>query len=212
MGFIFSPGRKAEAQLRLQEIMRQTKRELNHALPFAMEPVVYDFAVNEVGTTASLLHGSAALMPAGYYTLVVPPLLRQDRQSLSPVRRGELDRLGSAARSNPELGDLVKNLFDVLLPRGKAESHQEGSLADLLQSELGFGFPTGREDKPHASSAHSPQHPEPQKIRAKGLLCSFDEELGVVRGRPRDDGLNRFPEVSSRCGSQGGDVTSLECG
>jgi hypothetical protein len=37
MGFIFSPSRKAEAQERLQEIMSGTKRELEHALPFAME-------------------------------------------------------------------------------------------------------------------------------------------------------------------------------
>lgn len=137
MGFIFKPGRKAEAQERLQEIMTRTKRELHHALPFAMEPVVYDFAVNEAGTTAALLQGSDALMPAGYYTLVVPPLLRQDRQSLSPARRSELDRLGSAARRSPELSGLVKTLFDVLLPRGKAETHQGGSLSDLL-SEHGF--------------------------------------------------------------------------
>jgi hypothetical protein len=39
MGFIFEPKRKADAQRRLQEIMSQTKRELQHALPFAMEPV-----------------------------------------------------------------------------------------------------------------------------------------------------------------------------
>ena len=37
--------------------MCQTKRELEHALPFAMEPVVYDFAINERGTFAELLSG-----------------------------------------------------------------------------------------------------------------------------------------------------------
>ena len=35
--------------------MSATKRELQHALPFAMEPVVYDFAINERGTFADLL-------------------------------------------------------------------------------------------------------------------------------------------------------------
>ena len=40
MGFIFASARKSEAQRRLQEIMSATKRELQHALPFAMEPVV----------------------------------------------------------------------------------------------------------------------------------------------------------------------------
>src|SRR5205085_12473804 len=50
MGFIFAPARKASAQQRLQAIMSSTKRELQDALPFAMEPVVYDFAINENGT------------------------------------------------------------------------------------------------------------------------------------------------------------------
>ena len=44
------PRRKAEAQERLQAIMSETKRRLEHAVPFAMEPVVYDFAINERGT------------------------------------------------------------------------------------------------------------------------------------------------------------------
>src|SRR5437762_6228655 len=42
MGFIFAPEKKAAAQQRLLEIMTAAKRELQHALPFAMEPGVYD--------------------------------------------------------------------------------------------------------------------------------------------------------------------------
>ncbi|MFN5756519.1 MAG: UTP--glucose-1-phosphate uridylyltransferase, partial [Planctomycetia bacterium] len=41
MGFIFAPEAKAEAQAALGGIMAEAKRELQHALPFAMEPVVY---------------------------------------------------------------------------------------------------------------------------------------------------------------------------
>ena len=51
MGFIFAPHRKAEAQDRLQAIMSQTRKEMENSLPFAMEPVVYDFAINEKGTS-----------------------------------------------------------------------------------------------------------------------------------------------------------------
>src|SRR5205823_3433085 len=78
MGFIFAPERRAAAQQRLQEIMAATKRELQHALPFAMEPVVYDFSINENGTFADLLEGADALMPQGYYVLTVPALLRRE--------------------------------------------------------------------------------------------------------------------------------------
>ena len=132
MGFIFAPERKAEAQRRLQEIMSATKRELEHALPFAMEPVVYDFAINEHGTFADLVDGADALMPPGYYALTVPSLLRQEMRSLSPLRRAELDRFGAACRTKPELRGMVQTLFDALLPRGKDESANDQTLAALL--------------------------------------------------------------------------------
>lgn len=133
MGFIFAPARKAEAQERLQEIMSDTKRELQHALPFAMEPVVYDFAINENGTFADLLVGANALMPAGYYSLTVPELLRQDQRKLSPLRRAELDKFGAACRTRPELRGMVQTLFDAMLPRGKSDA-SSSSLAELLET------------------------------------------------------------------------------
>jgi hypothetical protein len=137
MGFIFAPEKKAVAQQRLQDIMSATKRELENALPFAMEPVVYDFGINERGTFADLLEGSAALMPPGYYTLTVPALLRQDRHALSPLLRAELDKFGAACRTKPELRGVVQTLFDVMLPRGRMESAAEQTLGALLK-EHGF--------------------------------------------------------------------------
>ena len=133
MGFMVSPHRKAEAQQKLQEIMSGLKKELASALPFAMEPVVYDFAINENGTFASLLSGDSALMPEGYYVLTVPRLLRQEIRSLSLLRRAELDRLGAACRSRPELSGMVQSLFDVMLPRRRADqgSGTSGLLAML---------------------------------------------------------------------------------
>ena len=133
MGFIFAPEKKALAQQRLAEIMTASKRELEHALPFAMEPVVYDFAINERGTYAELLEDNAALMPQGYYTLVVPGLLRLERRALISQRRAELDKFGAACRTRPELRGVVQQLFDVMLPRGKAESATGQDLATLLE-------------------------------------------------------------------------------
>ncbi len=137
MGFIFAPDKKALAQQRLQEIMLETKRRLEHALPFAMEPVVYDFAINERGTFAELLDGPSALMPPAYYTLLVPGLLRQDRHALSPLRRAELDKFGAACRTRPELRGVVQTLFDVMLPRGNTETANAQSLGSLL-AQHGF--------------------------------------------------------------------------
>ncbi|HEV7404490.1 MAG TPA: UTP--glucose-1-phosphate uridylyltransferase [Chthoniobacteraceae bacterium] len=134
MGFIFAPARKPEAQKRLQGIMSELRGELQHALPFAMEPVVYDFAINENGTYADLLAGRDALMPSGYYALTVPGLLRTDPRSLSELRRKELDKFGAACRVDPSLRDMVRQLFDVMLPRGEAEQAAGDSLAAALEA------------------------------------------------------------------------------
>jgi hypothetical protein len=137
MGFIFAPHRKAEGQRRLQEIMSATKRELQHALPFAMEPVVFDYAINERGTWADLLAADAALMPAGYYALTVPKLLRTDRQELPAARRAELDKFAAACRAKPELRGMVQTLFDTMFPRLKEEKAGAQTLDELLAA-IGF--------------------------------------------------------------------------
>jgi hypothetical protein len=132
MGFIFAPERKAEAQARLRDIMLETKRGLSAALPFAMDPVVFDYAINENGTFADLLAGEDALMPSHYYALILPRLLRTDRNELAPARRAEIDRFGAACRNRPELRGMVQTLFDVLLPRGRSGAAIGESLPDLL--------------------------------------------------------------------------------
>ncbi len=137
MGFIFEPGRKAEAQKVLPEIMARAKRELAHALPFAMEPMVYDFAINERGTWAELLRDGDALMPGGYYALHVPRWLRSPVQALTPGQRTELEKFTTASRVRPELSGLMPALFDRLLPQLKSESGERHSLGELLE-ENGF--------------------------------------------------------------------------
>jgi hypothetical protein len=112
--------------------MSDTKRALAAALPFAMEPVVYDFAINERGTWADLLAGEDALMPSGYYSYIVPQLLRKGRHELSPLRLAELDHFATACRDHPELRGMVQTLFDSIFPRSQGKSRNSESLADIL--------------------------------------------------------------------------------
>jgi hypothetical protein len=137
MGFIFDPRHKSEARIFLQDVMSRTRRELQHALPFAMEPVVYDFAINPRGTWAELCTDDKAVLPPGYYARVVPTLLRTDPRKLTPLRRAELDRFGAACRTNPELGGMVQTLFDRLFPRPRDDDGAGRSLQQLLD-ENGF--------------------------------------------------------------------------
>ncbi|HEX3718889.1 MAG TPA: UTP--glucose-1-phosphate uridylyltransferase [Verrucomicrobiae bacterium] len=137
MGFIFAPERKAEAQERLQQIMSEAKRELENALPFAMEPVVYDFAINERGTRAELLKGEDSLLPRSYYAMVVPQLLKLDLRTLPPSRRAELDMFAAASHRKSGLGNVVQDVFVRLLPRLETNSGAGQNLEALL-AENGF--------------------------------------------------------------------------
>jgi hypothetical protein len=138
MGFLFSPERKVQAQVRIQAIMSGTKRHMEHSVPFAIEPVVYDFAINEQGTQAELLSGDDALMPAGYYTQHVPPLIRTETSRLSPVRRAELERFTAACRSNADYADMIQTLFDHMLPTGQDAKGDEKRTLRALLDKYGF--------------------------------------------------------------------------
>lgn len=133
MGFIVAPHRKAEAQAFLLAEMGRQRDRLRHSLPFAMTPVVYDFAVNPRGTTAALLPAGDAVFPRGYYALLVPRWLREDPRAVPASTRAELDRVGAAARRGPELAGLVESLFDRMLPSGAdGSADRAAELADLL--------------------------------------------------------------------------------
>ena len=131
MGFIFHPRHKAAGMTRLQEIMQDTKARLERAVPFAMQPVVYDFAINERGTRADLQEEGNALMPADYYRLTIPGILRQEPWLLSPAQRAELDRFGTASRTAPALVDVLPSLLQSMLPQ-EQEANLQDSLAALL--------------------------------------------------------------------------------
>ena len=138
MGFLFDPRRKPEALDRLQHIMSAAKKRMEHALPFAMEPVVYDFAINERGSVAKLLAGGETLLPAEYYTLAVPPLVRTEARLLSAARRAELDRFAAACRERSEFSGMVQQMFDHLLPRSAEPQSGAGRTLAALLEEYGF--------------------------------------------------------------------------
>ena len=137
--------------------MSQTKRELEHALPFAMEPVVYDFAINERGTCADLLSGEDALLPPGYYALMVPALLRQDPRCAAAVatrrtgqvRRGLPHQAGTArdgadavstacCRAAKRRRQRAQSLPALLEQNGFDRAQHEQIRADLKEGRIGL--------------------------------------------------------------------------
>jgi len=137
MGFIFAPARKAEAQVRLQEIMLGAKRELEDALPFAMDPVVYDFSINSDGSLAALLRGASARLPVHYYRQSLPASLRREPRDLTPRERADVQQFTKAARTLPEFADALPTLLDRLLPSPARGEETKVQLKGML-AENGF--------------------------------------------------------------------------
>jgi UDP-N-acetylglucosamine pyrophosphorylase len=133
MGFMFDPKVKKDAQDRLQEIMSEIKSQLETAIPFAMDPVVYDFSINETGSSSELFSGEKALLPEGYYTLITPGLLKRDILDLTFTQRKELEYLGSKYQSNEMSEGFVTNLFDRMIPQRDLMESKSQSLESLLR-------------------------------------------------------------------------------
>ena len=107
MGFLFAPWKREEAQKRLAEILQDTKERLDKALPFAMNPVTYDFSINETGTCARVVEGSTALLPTAYYQAILPAILHRNSTPLSPARHAELAQVRRASQQDQGLAQAL---------------------------------------------------------------------------------------------------------
>ena len=143
MGFIFAPEIKRQAQEWLLHKMLMIKKEMEAAVPFAMDPVVYDFKINEKGTFASLFLGETALLPAKYYTLLLPRLLKKEISDLSNCRRNELQSLAKSQKLEGSYNMFVSGLFDRMIPDLKEGGQKNQDLNELLES---LGFNSGLHD------------------------------------------------------------------
>ncbi len=135
MGFIFNPEKKAEGQIFLKSLMLTLKKELEDSVAFAMDPVVYDFAINEFGTIATLNQAGESLLPTGYYAIRVPQILKNEMHKIPISIRQELEQLGIACKSKSEYASFVATLFDRMIPQVQAAKGPEHTLQQLLEAQ-----------------------------------------------------------------------------
>ncbi len=139
MGFIFNPEYKEKAQEKLQTIMSETKKNLEHAIPFAMEPVVYDFNINESGSKCQMLKCAEAIFPVDYYILTTPALLKKELSTLTDSQRCELESLGKISKDKKGYENFISALIENMLPQtGKVDANEK--TLERLLSDYGFDF------------------------------------------------------------------------
>jgi galactokinase/mevalonate kinase-like predicted kinase len=122
MAFFVAPGRREAFRDEALKILREAKAELDDALPFAMEPVVYDFEINPLGSVAELADGPNALLPTRYYTLQLPRLAKQDPHTIDPLRRVDLDRFATHCADAGELLKVFRTLVGRLFPVSRSSA------------------------------------------------------------------------------------------
>lgn len=144
MGMFVNPDRYEDYKLRVLELLGQTKQELSAALPFAMEPVVYNWSINPRGSWSTLHEGAEALMPEQYYAIHVSELVRQDPQQIAYIRRAEIDFFTTHCEQNnlayPLLRTIISNLFKVSDPTSQGNRNVENDQADRIKKENGFDY------------------------------------------------------------------------
>ncbi len=184
MGMFVNPEKYETYKKKVLEILQDTKKELSSSLPFAMEPVVYNWSINNRGSWSNLLRANEALMPEQYYGIHVSGLVKQDPASVSYVRRAEIDFFTTYCEKNnlayPLLRTIVSNLFKVSDPSSQGNRNAENEKADFIKKQNGFDFI---------------QHEEIRQEMQKGLI-------GLSH--------NRLPAETRIEDVQPGDVINLE--
>lgn len=133
MGFFVDPGIKQDALEDIIKIMRDTKHTLEKSLPFAMDPVVYEFTINPHGTFGRLLNGQDALLPPVYYRQVIPHLVKADIKAMSSDRLAELQAFTRSCDTRETFKQAIPQFFKQLLPDTESREASGGNLDQLLQ-------------------------------------------------------------------------------
>ncbi len=142
MAMLVNPARKAGFRDEILEIMHRAKHELQDALPFAMQPVVYDFEINRHGTRAHLLNDPEAVMPMPYHALQVPEMVRKGSRRIPYLKRAELEMVTASKSPNADSFELLRSLVGSLFRVDDPASHTEREAWDAealrIKHENGF--------------------------------------------------------------------------
>ncbi len=104
-------------------------------LPFAMDPVVYDFEINDRGSWATLLQGQNAAMSDSYYAMVTPKWLKRDIRDLSEQNQRELIRVSQQIRTG---GTDANWLLERILPQVSQKNEEQSTRLKDLLNQNGF--------------------------------------------------------------------------
>jgi len=144
MGIFVNPDVYENAKDKILKILRVTKDEMSESLPFAMNPVIYNFDINKNGSIAKLFSGNKALMPGSYYSLLIPLLVKINPENLNEIRKKELDIATSLSQNENNayqmLRSTVTRLFNFSSDTITSQNQIQNELAEKIKKENGFDY------------------------------------------------------------------------
>ncbi len=179
MGLLFDPSVRGAAAEDLRSVLAAEKSRFDKALPFAMQPVVYDFAVNERGSDAALVN------------TVIEPEITPSATTTS--RAGELDEL---LADNGFDVDLHARMRDDLLAGRIGLTHnrlaRDATIADVRDEDVEFAL--GDDERDDAAREVGQRALASGRVAvvtlAAGMGTRWTEGAGVVKA------LNPFVKLA----------------
>ena len=142
MGFMVEPEKQETAKTIIHDILLSTKKRMEYALPFAMDPVIYDFSINTKGSAAQW----SGFFPSSYYRFRLNGLLQLKPNQRNRTDTFDLESVSRGLSNEGWLAGVGMQLLSGLLPDLKSsgkDSPEEKTLDELLE-ENGFD-PVGHE-------------------------------------------------------------------
>lgn len=142
MGLFVDPEIGPHIRGEVLQLIREAKAELDDALPFAMEPVVYDFRINPRGTFADLQTGTQAVMPDSYLELIVSRLHPGSTSAWTATRRAEMYQFATAVTGEQAQISVLRTLVGQVFPLDRTTIKPNAAEweAQARQIREAFGF------------------------------------------------------------------------
>ena len=129
MGMFVDPAIYEEAKHTLLQILQETKNEMEESLPFAMNPVVYNFALNTAGHMCSSFKRQRRIDAAAVLCSAGSPINALNSETIPDSRKVEIDLFSLKTARNDEafpiLRSIIGNVFKYSNKAEITEKHQQ---------------------------------------------------------------------------------------
>ncbi|MFH1998361.1 MAG: UTP--glucose-1-phosphate uridylyltransferase, partial [Planctomycetota bacterium] len=214
MAFIINPDAHDRFVSSVERRMLELKRFYGNALPFVMDPVVFDFRINYEGIMAGLKQGGEALLPDRYYSEGLQNAQASGDEQWIKEHEGELRQL-SRKKASSTAGDEEREKLKALAKQALQEASRKSRSAEAgrspwdeeetarIMQENGFDRKTHahlktslKSGKIGTSRNRLPGNTQIDDVRPDHVQIAFDDSESDPDGRYKKAGIDALKNGS----------------